>query len=143
VNGGTESSSTEALVGRLRDRLADERQVWLAYLFGSAALGRLRPLSDVDVAVLGPDGLNRLRLDADLAGAAAPRRLDLVDLARAPIAMRYRIVRDGIVLISRDEALRMDLEVTTIDRYLDMAPLRRTMSEGLRHRLAEDRFGRA
>lgn len=79
----------------------------------------------------------------DLAGATAPRRLDLVDIARVPIALRYRIVRDGIVLVSRDERRRIAFEATAIDRYLDMAPLRRTMAEGLRRRLAEGRFGRA
>lgn len=139
----TRTAARTALVDGLRKRLDAEHSVALAYLFGSAALGRLRPLSDVDVAVLGDDGFDVLRLLGDLAGATAPRRLDLVDVARAPIALRYRIVRDGIVLVSRDERRRIAFEATAIDRYLDMAPLRRTMAEGLRHRLAEGRFGRA
>lgn len=132
------------LVARLRDVLANEPTVVVAYLFGSRATGSQRVDSDVDVAVLlhepAPD--DWLRTTADLAAAAAPLRVDLVDLAAAPVALAYRVLRDGRLLISRDEAERIAHRVRAFDRYLDMAPARRVLAEGTRRRLREGLFGR-
>jgi predicted nucleotidyltransferase len=103
------------LVVRLRDVLADDPTVVVAYLFGSRATGTQRVDSDVDVAVLRPDPSpdGRMLLMAELAAAVAPLDVDLVDLVTAPV-----------------------------DRYLDMAPARRILAEGTRQRLRDGSFGR-
>ena len=139
-NGVMTSSATTDAVTSLRTRLADETDVAVAYLFGSRARGTARPDSDYDVAVLfsaPPDHRRTLELAADLGP-----RVDLVDLGEAPIPLAYRVVRDGILLVSRDDHARIDHRVRTIDRYLDMAPMRQTLATGLRHRIEEGRFGR-
>lgn len=133
-------------VERLRSALSADPTVLVAYLFGSFGRGSPGPLSDVDVAVLfggGGDEEGRMRLFADLASAAAPRRVDVVVLNDAPVALAYRVIRDGRIMVSRDEDARSAFWVRTVDRYLDMAPARRMLAEGLRHRLRERRFGRS
>lgn len=129
---------------RLRDVLADDPTVVVAYLFGSRATGTQRVDSDVDVAVLRPDPSpdGRMLLMAELAAAVAPLDVDLVDLVTAPVALAYRVLRDGRLLICRDEAERIAHRVRTIDRYLDMAPARRILAEGTRQRLRDGSFGR-
>lgn len=132
-------------VERLRSALAADPDVVVAHLFGSFGRGRAGPLSDVDVAVLFRDGADegaKARVSADIASAVSPIRADVVVLNDAPVALAYRVVRDGQILLSRDEHARIDFWVRTVDRYLDMAPARRILEDGLRHRLRERRFGR-
>jgi predicted nucleotidyltransferase len=90
---------------KLREELLGDDNVLLAYVFGSYVRGFTTPLSDVDVAVLMKD--NSLRNLSDLWSRLAKalkineELLDLVDLARAPIHLKYRVVKDGFKLIDR------------------------------------------
>lgn len=128
-----------ALLGRQKD-------VVVAYLFGSLARGTAGALSDVDVAVLLVDGASpdrQLELIDLVASVLGSERSDVLLLNKAPVAVAYRVLRDGVVLCSRDEPARIRHWVGVVDRYLDMAPMRRALEEGVRHRLAEGRFGRS
>ncbi|HWB70834.1 MAG TPA: DUF5615 family PIN-like protein [Egibacteraceae bacterium] len=130
---------------RLRERLAAEPDVLVAYLFGSSARGSSGPLSDVDVALLlaaTPHGIRRLELIGAVAGGVGSERTDVLFLTDAPVSVAYRVLRDGRLLLSRDDRARVRHWVRTVDRYLDMAPARRALERGLRSRLAEGRFGR-
>lgn len=134
------------LEDRLRAALERQPEVLVAYLFGSAARGRPGPLSDVDVAVLLAEDSDRTgrRLDliGDLAAAAGTDEVDLVVLNEAPNELAFRVIRDGRVLLCRDERARVRHRVRTILEYLDLEPLRRALAEGLRRRLAEGTYGR-
>lgn len=134
------------LEDRLRAALERQPEVLVAYLFGSAARGRPGPLSDVDVAVLLAEDSDRTgrRLDliGDLAAAAGTDEIDLVVLNDAPNELAFRVIRDGRVLLCRDERARVRHRVRTILEYLDLEPLRRALAEGLRRRLAEGTYGR-
>ncbi|OLE25669.1 MAG: hypothetical protein AUG49_10230 [Catenulispora sp. 13_1_20CM_3_70_7] len=137
-------TSTHDLVERLRRVLADAPGVVVAYLYGSHARGHAGALSDVDVALLldGDDDEQQLELTAAITHAVAPARADVVILNDSPAALSYRVLRDGKVLVSRDNQARVEHWVRTVDRYLDMAPARRILAAGTRNRLREGRFGR-
>lgn len=132
------------LLARVLDAYPD---VLVAYLFGSVARGEAGPLSDIDIAVLlreGEDPLDRrLALMADLAEATGIEHVDVVILNEAPVTLAYRVLRDGRLLLSRDERARIGHRARTVDRYLDMEPFRRVQAEGLRDRMSEGRFGRS
>jgi uncharacterized protein len=134
------------LAGRVEAALTAEPDVVVAYLFGSVARGSLGPRSDVDIAVLLADGSDsferRLDLSADLAAVTAPRPVDVVVLNEAPVALAYRVLRDGRLLLSRDDRVRIRHWTQTVDRYLDMADMRRVLEEGQRVRLREGSYGR-
>lgn len=70
----------------------------LAVVFGSRARGDYTPLSDVDVAYLGDERLDRDGLLADLVRTLGIERVDLVDRDRAGGLVRFRVARDGIVV---------------------------------------------
>jgi predicted nucleotidyltransferase len=134
------------VAARLRERLGAETDVVAAYLFGSQARGTAGLLSDVDVAVLlrdAGDPTRHLELIDAVAQVVGSERTDVVVLNDAPLALAYRIIRDGELLVSRDERARIRHWVATVDRYLDMGPARRVLAEGLAHRLQEGRFGRS
>jgi hypothetical protein len=88
------------------------------------------------------DEEQQLELTAAIMHAVAPARADVVILNDAPSAPSYRVLRDGKVVVSRDDQTRVEHRVRTVDRYLDMAPARRILAAGTRNRLREGRFGR-
>ena len=136
------NATSEEQAADLAARLEAEPDIAVAYLFGSRARGNARPNSDVDVGVLLDAGVDIHRRQLDLM-ASLGANVDLVVLNDAPPALGYRVLRDGIVLVCHDDRARVEHWVRTVDRYLDTAPMRRTLEEGLRHRIAEGRFGRS
>lgn len=135
------------LEARLVTALGAHPEVVVAYLYGSHARGRETVLSDVDVGVVLDDGCDahdaRLELLAELGEITAPARVDVVVLNDAPVALGYRVLRDGRLLLCRDDAARVRHFTRTVDRYLDMAPMRKILAAGTTHRLEEKRFGRS
>lgn len=136
----------------MRVRLAralDVPGVVAASLIGSQASGTAGPLSDVDVAVwLAPDLAPRERHERQLellraaSEALGTDEVHVVVLNDATPLMRHRAMRDGIRLVERDRAARVRLEARGLLAYLDTAPLRATLAEGVRRRIVEGRFGR-
>jgi predicted nucleotidyltransferase len=69
----------QAALGRIRATLARFPEVRQATLYGSRALGRHRPGSDIDLSLEGPDldGCSLARIDAALDDLLLPWRFDL------------------------------------------------------------------
>jgi predicted nucleotidyltransferase len=132
---------------KIRTELEPHREVLAAYLFGSVARGTSGPLSDVDIAVLLSDEVDPWTVQLDLmsaiASAIGSSDVDVVVLNRAPVSLGYRVLRDGVLLLSRDERARIRHWVATVSSYIDMEPFRRALSEGTHHRIVEGRFGRS
>ncbi len=101
-------------------------EVLFAFLFGSQATGLARQGSDVDVAVF-LEGFNRpefaldatLELTNELAKASRIGRLDLVVLNVAPLALRGRILKERVVIYSRDEPARVRFESVVMREFFD------------------------
>lgn len=131
---------------RLRDALAAQADVVAAWLFGSCARGAPGPLSDIDVAVLlaegPPTATRQLELAVALTAALGTDAVDIVVVNDAPVDLAFRVVRDGELLLCRDDAARLRHRARTIAEYLDTAPLRASIAVGQRRRLAEGSFGR-
>jgi len=87
----------------IRQVLLEGPPLRLAILFGSRARGTARPDSDVDIAFIPIDPALPLREEGLLVAnleRAAGAPIDLVRLDRATPALRWRVARDGIVLLS-------------------------------------------
>jgi predicted nucleotidyltransferase len=114
----------------LKDVFEQEPAIVLAYLFGSYARGQAGPLSDVDIALLlagSPDDDRCFEIRIDMMGrvmdALHVNEVDVAILNQAPLALRYRVVRDGQVLFCRDENIRIAFTAQTVSRYLDFKPV--------------------
>ncbi len=113
----------------LRQFFADDpHRVDVAYLFGSRARGTSGVRSDVDVGVLYPEappptfeGLP-LALEADLENRFG-LPVEVVVLNRAPVDLRHRVLRDGILVLDRNPSLRIRFEVQTRNEYFDLEPI--------------------
>jgi uncharacterized protein len=120
----------ERVVPLLRQYFAAEpRGVIAAYLFGSVARGEEQAASDVDVAVVlrrhGPVDLADLErcagIQDDLA-ALVGRPVDLVPLDAASPDLKFRVLRDRVLLFDGDSAQRVEFEIQARNEYLDLLP---------------------
>jgi hypothetical protein len=112
------------------DVFAAGADVCLAVLYGSHARGQAGPLSDVDLAVLlegacDPARYFEIRLDliGRLMQALNTNEVDVVILNQAPLALQYRVARDGIVLYARHHDHMIEFVSQTVSRYLDFKPV--------------------
>lgn len=102
-----------------------------AYLFGSVARGDDDARSDVDVAVLHRRDPPRtfdalpLRLEGEIERLLG-RRTEVVCLNLAPVDLCARVLRDGVLLVDHDPALRIGFEVRTRNLWFDLQPVLRT-----------------
>ncbi|MDQ3762656.1 MAG: nucleotidyltransferase domain-containing protein [Actinomycetota bacterium] len=123
------------------DRVLATAGVRFAYLFGSRATGRHRPTSDADIAIMPGQSLDLLAeagLADQLAQALQVPAVDLVDLRRAPLGLRGRVLEEGRLLYSADEPGRVAFEVRTRSEYFDFLPTQRAHRDRFLRRVAAE-----
>jgi predicted nucleotidyltransferase len=115
-----------ALLKRLSAKLAREREIAFAYLFGSV-LERNR-VHDVDVGVyLCPAAAVPAEYALDLGqrlSSALGIQVDVRVLNSAPVSFFFHVLR-GALIVSHDDGLLAQMIERTASRYLDAAPVLR------------------
>jgi predicted nucleotidyltransferase len=120
-------------------------EIQAAYVFGSAATGRVRAGSDVDIAVLikrqPPARLltYRLALMADLGSVLRRSDVDVVILNEAPPLLAHRVLSRGTLVFERSASARVRFQVDTASRYLDLVPMFETHIRYLKKHVRENR----
>jgi len=112
--------------------LSRRKDVVFAYLFGSFATGRVRPLSDVDIAVYldGPDiSEKRLEILGHLTEIFKTDEIDLVVLNTAPLTLKMKILQTRRVISDNQPFKRHIYESITVRSYLDFSVLERRLLE--------------
>ncbi|HVR41761.1 MAG TPA: nucleotidyltransferase domain-containing protein [Thermoanaerobaculia bacterium] len=100
------------------------------YLFGSVGRMEARADSDVDVGVLfekiPPSTLDSMpfQLDGELEELLRTE-VDVVSLNTASADLRYRVIRDGRIVLDADRSRRLAFEVATRNEYWDLLPILR------------------
>lgn len=109
------------LIETLETRLS----VAFAYLFGSRVKGYANERSDWDIAVYFSEPLEKLgrwpafELEAELSRAIGSTVQVIVLNILPPPILGFQILRGGIVLLDRNENLRMDIENRILRQYYD------------------------
>jgi predicted nucleotidyltransferase len=138
-------SNESTLSSRLRAALREGPALRLAVLFGSAAAGRRRTDSDVDVAVLplasGWDTREESALFRRLA-LAASAEIDLVNLEEASTLLKWQVATTGVPLIEASSGEFARFRARAAAEYIDFAPALRHHGEIFRRRLIEQEKGR-
>jgi len=117
-----------SLIEQLRKLLEPDTDVLFAYLYGSSVTNPDLFGSDIDVGVyLKPGDLNEYvkkeeQLTAFLASHLHNNRIDLRIINALPLLLNYSILRDGILIFSRDELERVDFETTSMIRFFELKP---------------------
>jgi len=98
-----------------------KKRIAAVYLFGSAATGRDRRGSDLDLAIVTKStisGRERLRIEADLS-SRLQRDVDLVIFGQAPPLLQHQILKYGRLVCENDPTERVRQEVRARAEYLD------------------------
>ena len=111
------------VIDKIIEPLKKNCDVISIYLFGSYARGREKPFSDIDICVIVDRGANR-----DEILSHSSKKIDISIFHDLPLSMRFRVIKEGKLLFSRDELKLHRIIVATIRSYLDFKPhiLRRT-----------------
>ncbi|MGH7311191.1 MAG: nucleotidyltransferase domain-containing protein [Candidatus Rokuibacteriota bacterium] len=127
-SGRPSSRLTERQLERLIARAREDSAVLAVVLFGSAARGQATSASDVDVClVLNPDAADeagRLRL-----AYLAEVDLDVQVFQALPVYVRHRVLREGRVLLSKNDDLLYELAIKTAQVFEDFKPIYRRYLE--------------
>jgi uncharacterized protein len=121
------------------DALLADAGVQFAYLFGSRATGRERPDSDADIAIMVDrpmELLDEAVLADRLARTLGVPSVDLLDLGRASLRMRGRVLAEGRRIFSVDEPARVAFEVRSRSEYFDFLPTHRAHRDAFLRRVA-------
>jgi len=103
-----------------------DKDITAVFVFGSAAKGNLKPLSDLDLAVLLSDKLSkedRKQKELDLTGTCnaifQTDEIDLIILNDAPPRIAHHILKSGELLFLRNEMEYLDFSERIQRQYLD------------------------
>jgi len=114
------------LLRKVTGKLEKDKRVIFAYLYGSAARGTMGEDSDVDIAVFLENPKQDPLLEADISlelEQTLDRGVDVRIINHAPAIFINQVLKEGILLFSRDEPLRINFEVRNINEYLDFLPI--------------------
>jgi hypothetical protein len=133
-------------LSRAAEQAFADTRVLFAYVFGSAATGRTHAKSDLDIAVyLMPpiDARRTLDLTLDLgdrlAATSGRADVDLVVLNSAPLRLQGRILRQRVIIYSRDEVARVRYESRTFREAGDFEIHARALDREILRATAEGR----
>ena len=100
--------------------ISEDRKVLAIVLFGSAAKGKTKPMSDIDLAiVLEPYDFS----SAASAEAKSSRTMDIVAFNDLPLFIQFEVMRDGKVLYCRDDERLRQVFLKSIKDYHFHVPL--------------------
>ena len=143
---GHTSAERPQLVTRLTRALEPRVEILEAYLFGSQARGDAHRQSDVDVAVYIDKSLAdeghwgyRAELTTSLMNALGTNDVDVVVLNQAPPLLYHRVLRDGVLLVTRDLQATTTRAGYALSRYFDFLPQLDKMDAARRFAAGEDR----
>lgn len=133
---------------QVKELFRNDKEVVLAYLFGSYGRDNVGPLSDVDVAVLLHPMVSKnkffdeqLRLQVGVCRILHTDEVDLVILNEAPITFRFSVISSGRAIYCADETIRIGFEAGVMLDYLDTSKLRDEYFYHLKKRIKEGTYG--
>ncbi len=120
----TKEVEREKVVKKLADILKKREEVIFAYIHGSFLKGNFR---DVDVAIYlteSRDVFYEIELEVELE-ETLKLPVDVRILNSAPLSFRFGVIKNGLILFSKDEQVRVEFETRTISEYHDFAYFRK------------------
>jgi predicted nucleotidyltransferase len=138
----------EEIIDGIKNYLYSRDEAVAGYIFGSYSSGKVRPKSDVDIAVLLSDtvdskdyGQIKLSIVNDLIELLSFDRIDVVVLNVASPLLSHEIIKKGMLLFSKDEAKRINYAANATIHYLDTIYLRRVQDRILHEKIRSNNFG--
>ena len=89
------------------------------YLFGSYAHGQALPDSDIDLAVINDEPMdeNHFFEMILLIATALNRDIDLIDIKRTPLDMKFEIISTGVLIYDKNPQQTLEYETLIMSMY--------------------------
>lgn len=107
-----------------------KQEINVVILFGSLAMDKVTPLSDVDLAILYNKNLDLKNLNKlhnqvleIITDLLETDDIDLINLNTAPLTMQYGAIKQSKILLLNNRAEYIDFWEQTVKYYLDFKPL--------------------
>lgn len=133
---------------RLTEIFNGNKKIEAYYIFGSYAKNKIKPLSDIDIAVLLKKNVYReclFDLKIELLNKAVSvlgtEEIDFVLLNEAPYELAFNILKTGKILLCHNEKAIREFREKTVLNYLDTRHLRDEGFFHLMERIKNERFG--
>jgi hypothetical protein len=116
------------LLNILKEVLEKDEDILFAYLYGSLVFNSIHPESDIDVTVyLKPSDIKEyIKKEEELLATLITKlhndKIDLRILNTSPFLLQYNIIKEGIPILIRDEAERVDFETRVMNRFFELKP---------------------
>lgn len=123
-----EKDNFEKLKERIRDVLDTHGEIKVAYLYGSVTKGHENKYSDIDIGLLLSEkfkssGLYPAKLAREIkTKCALSTDIDVRLLDNRPPIFLHQVLKDGELILSKDEKRRIDFETAATCRYMDIKP---------------------
>lgn len=117
----------QLIESRIKNALIKRPEIVFAYIHGSFT--KQVDFKDIDVAVYLKDVPSsllqyELALETELMGAVAHYPVDVRVLNGSPLSFKYHVIKEGTLLMVRDDDMRADFQEATLSGYFDFAPYR-------------------
>ena len=118
----------KVLIQALKKIFKRDREILFAYLYGSFAVNAVHPDSDIDIAVyLEPSGIkNYVKKQEELATTLITElhndNIDLRILNTLPFLLKYKVLKEGMPILIKDESARVEFETVTMNRFFELRP---------------------
>lgn len=141
-------SNIKERLPKLVEEFKRDKNIAALYLFGSYAKDKIKPLSDIDIAVLLKKNVPsrkywdlKIGLISKITPILSTDEVDFVVLNEAPYELAYNILKEGKILFCRDENACGEFREKTVSDYLDTQSLRKERHFHLMERIKSGRFG--
>lgn len=108
-------------IDHLPDRFRNISDISALYLFGSQ-IDNPTPLSDIDIAILGPAKFSfekMMDLQHEISAVLGTIEIDLIDLRSVNPDFAYKVIRYGKNILLNDELILADFAAYVCDRVFD------------------------
>lgn len=123
----------EDIAGTLTEYFKNKEEILLAFVFGSAASGRLTKESDVDIAVLFssmPEFSEVLNITNEISGIIK-KEVDVVILNDSSPVIRMQVLKSGELIKRKDDVIYNNFFVKTVKEYDDLKYIRKEAEENI------------
>jgi len=120
----------------IKNKLIDKASAFIVILFGSAASGRMRNDSDIDIAFLSDGNLSEyevFNIAQELSNELG-RDVDLIDMSKASTVFKANILGTGKIIYSADENKKHEFQIRTFKEYCMLNEERKEILDKVRER---------
>lgn len=116
--------------------IIDKTGAVIIILFGSAASGRMREDSDIDIAFLSDKNMSECEVFeiAQELGNELGKDVDLIDLRKASTVFKANILGTGKIIYSADEKRKYEFQIRTFKEYSLLNEERKEILDRVRER---------